>query len=76
MKNWKEEAERMVRDQIARRGITNSRVLDAMKRVPRHLFVPGHLRLSAYSDQPLPIGEGLKNRLLNLVCRPVLQLWA
>ncbi|MBP7494071.1 MAG: protein-L-isoaspartate(D-aspartate) O-methyltransferase [Spirochaetales bacterium] len=58
MKDWKEEAERMVRDQIARRGITNSRVLDAMKRVPRHLFVPGHLRLSAYSDQPLPIGEG------------------
>ncbi len=58
MKDWKEEADRMVKDQIIRRGVTNTRVLDAMRRLPRHLFVPSHLRYSAYTDQPLPIGQG------------------
>jgi protein-L-isoaspartate(D-aspartate) O-methyltransferase len=58
MKDWKEEADRMVKDQILRRGVTNSKVLEAMRRVPRHLFVPSHLRFSAYTDQPLPIGQG------------------
>ncbi|GAB4365988.1 MAG: protein-L-isoaspartate(D-aspartate) O-methyltransferase [Spirochaetales bacterium] len=58
MKDWKEEAERMVREQILHRGVTNPRVLEAMRRVPRHLFVPAHLRHSAYTDQPLPIGQG------------------
>jgi len=58
MKDWKEEADRMVRDQILRRGVTNPKVLEAMRRVPRHLFVPSHLRFSAYTDQPLPIGQG------------------
>ncbi len=58
MKDWHEEANRMVEDQIIRRGVTNSRVLEAMRRVPRHLFVPSHLRYAAYTDQPLPIGQG------------------
>lgn len=40
------------------RGITNQRVLDAVLRVPRHLFVPDELRAEAYADCPLPIGHG------------------
>ena len=46
---------RMVRE-LAARGITDGRVLDAMSRVPRHLFVPEGLRSRAYEDCPLPIG--------------------
>jgi protein-L-isoaspartate(D-aspartate) O-methyltransferase len=49
--------ERMVRQDIAARGISDERVLDAMSRVPRHLFVPGHLRDVAYIDSALPIGR-------------------
>jgi len=49
--------ERMVAGQIAARGVKDPRVLEAMRRVPRHLFVPEPLRLSAYEDYPLPIGE-------------------
>ncbi|HWQ00158.1 MAG TPA: protein-L-isoaspartate(D-aspartate) O-methyltransferase [Vicinamibacterales bacterium] len=49
---------RMVDTQIAARGITDPRVLEAMRRVPRHLFVPPSLAASAYDDRPLPIGEG------------------
>ncbi|MBN2205971.1 MAG: protein-L-isoaspartate(D-aspartate) O-methyltransferase [Candidatus Aminicenantes bacterium] len=48
----------MVRNQIAARGITDQRVLAAMGRVPRHLFVPPGLRDQAYRDYPLPIDEG------------------
>ena len=48
---------RMVDDQIAARDIRDPRVLDAMKRVPRHEFVPEPLRGSAYADSPLPIGH-------------------
>jgi protein-L-isoaspartate(D-aspartate) O-methyltransferase len=46
----------MVRDQIEDRGITDTAVLGAMRRVPRHLFVPLELRDLSYTDQPLPIG--------------------
>ena len=51
--------ERMVRDQLAAPGrdITHKRVLDAMRTVPRHEFVPERLRSSAYADTPLPIGH-------------------
>ena len=49
--------ERMVREDIAARGISDSRVLESMSRVPRHLFVPPGLRDVAYMDSPLPIGE-------------------
>lgn len=48
----------MVREQIRDRGITALRVLDALRAVPRHLFVPEEHRSAAYADQPLPIGEG------------------
>ncbi|MBW2282261.1 MAG: protein-L-isoaspartate(D-aspartate) O-methyltransferase, partial [Deltaproteobacteria bacterium] len=46
----------MVREQIAARGISNPRVLDAMRTVPRHLFVPETQRAHAYENRPLPIG--------------------
>jgi protein-L-isoaspartate(D-aspartate) O-methyltransferase len=48
--------QRMVDEQIAARGIRDARVLDAMRRVPRHLFVPEAARASAYLDYPLSIG--------------------
>jgi protein-L-isoaspartate(D-aspartate) O-methyltransferase len=48
----------MVEQQIAARGITDSAVLDAMRSVPRHLFVPEERRNEAYEDYPLPIGQG------------------
>jgi protein-L-isoaspartate(D-aspartate) O-methyltransferase len=48
----------MVERQLRARGITDERVLAAMGRVPRHLFVPPRLRPLAYTDQPLPIGLG------------------
>ena len=49
--------QRMVKEQIERRGITDKRVLDAMRKVKRHLFVPAYLRNAAYEDRPLPIGH-------------------
>src|SRR2546428_1544617 len=54
---FERERERMVEEQLVRRGITDARVLDAMRRVPRHLFVEEALRERAYGDHPLPIGE-------------------
>lgn len=50
-------AERMVRLQLKTRDIVDSRVLDAMCRVPREAFVPPGSRASAYEDCPLPIGH-------------------
>jgi len=47
----------MVRTQLVGRGIEDPRVLDAMARVPRHLFVPQELRAHAYQDRALPIAE-------------------
>jgi protein-L-isoaspartate(D-aspartate) O-methyltransferase len=49
---------RMVETQIKARGIKDERVLEAMKKVPRHLFVPLETAEAAYSDRPLPIGYG------------------
>ncbi|MEO0085343.1 MAG: protein-L-isoaspartate(D-aspartate) O-methyltransferase [candidate division WOR-3 bacterium] len=49
---------RMVEEQIAVRGITDERVLAAMREVPRHLFVPESQQHHAYEDHPLPIGYG------------------
>ena len=48
----------MVREQIENRGIRDPRVLTAMREVPRHLFVPQKLQPKAYTDRPLPIGDG------------------
>jgi protein-L-isoaspartate(D-aspartate) O-methyltransferase len=52
------ERERMVSDQIASRGVRDARTLAALRRVPRHLFVPAGSRSEAYDDHPLPIGAG------------------
>ncbi|MEW6580576.1 MAG: protein-L-isoaspartate(D-aspartate) O-methyltransferase [Chloroflexota bacterium] len=49
--------ERMVREQLAARDIADPRVLEAMRRVPRHAFVPEPFRARAYEDGPLPIGS-------------------
>lgn len=49
--------ERMVRDQLIARDIRDPRVLEAMRRVPRHRFIPEGLRAHAYDDGPLPIGN-------------------
>lgn len=48
---------KMVEDQIIARGIQDPRVIAAVKKVPRHLFVEEALQGQAYSDHPLPIGE-------------------
>ena len=48
----------MVHSQIMKRGVEEKKVLDAMRKVPRHCFVPARLKSQAYSDHPLPIGEG------------------
>ena len=48
----------MVMGQIARRGITSDRILNAFRDVPRHLFVPQRQIPQAYRDGPLPIGLG------------------
>jgi protein-L-isoaspartate(D-aspartate) O-methyltransferase len=55
---WQVARDRMVETQIAARGITDARVLSAMRKVPRHLFVPEEVRAAAYGDHPLPIGHG------------------
>jgi len=47
----------MVEEQIISRGIRDSEVIEAMKKVPRHLFVEEALQSQGYSDHPLPIGE-------------------
>jgi protein-L-isoaspartate(D-aspartate) O-methyltransferase len=49
---------RMVEQQIAARDVSNARVLDAMRAVPRHRFAPSHPPTLAYADRPLPIGHG------------------
>ena len=48
----------MVETQIAHRGISDQKVLDAIYKVKRHLFVPERLKKLAYGDHPLPIGYG------------------
>lgn len=55
---WVEQRERMVVTQIINRGIKDERVIAAMKKVPRHLFVPAEMIEYAYNDEPVPIGEG------------------
>ncbi len=50
--------DRMVKYQIEARGITDEKVLEAMRKVERHKFIPGHQTASAYEDHPLPIGHG------------------
>ncbi len=55
---FRRDREYMVQRQLIDRGIRDTRVVEAMRRVPRHLFVSGAYHHMAYSDGPLPIGEG------------------
>src|SRR5512136_1095202 len=48
---------KMVEEQITSRGIKDSKLIAAMKKIPRHLFVEEALQNQAYTDHPLPIGE-------------------
>jgi len=54
---FRERREKLV-EHLRRRGIKDERVLSAMLKVPRHLFVPPELSEEAYNDYPLPIGHG------------------
>ena len=56
--SFDEERVRMVAEQLRARGMTDERVLAAFRKVPRHLFVPQEFRREAYTDHPLPIGDG------------------
>ena len=62
MLNFKRAAEddneRMIRTQIMARGVSDPRVIEAFRSVPRELFVPPHLRNAAYEDSPLPLARG------------------
>jgi protein-L-isoaspartate(D-aspartate) O-methyltransferase len=57
-RDWAAERQSMVDEQLRARDIRSPRVLDAMRTVPRHLFVPEAQRDAAYADSPLPIGRG------------------
>jgi protein-L-isoaspartate(D-aspartate) O-methyltransferase len=50
--------DRMIREQIIARGVSDARVIEAFRSVPRELFVPAHLRNAAYEDSPLPLVRG------------------
>lgn len=54
--DWRQQAEKMVQNQIESRGVSDAEVIKVMRDTPRHLFVPGEVRNMAYLDQPLPIG--------------------
>jgi protein-L-isoaspartate(D-aspartate) O-methyltransferase len=58
MIDFEKERKRMVDEQIAFRGVTDPRVLAVMGKVPRHEFMPEALRVQAYGDHAMPIGEG------------------
>ena len=56
--DWARARVQMVASQLERRGVREPRVLDAMRQVPRHMFVPPDQRAGAYEDRALPIGNG------------------
>lgn len=56
-KDYSAAREEMVQKQIVGRGVHNPRVIAAMKKIPRHKFVPEKLQRDAYADHPVPIGE-------------------
>ncbi|HBC79157.1 MAG TPA: protein-L-isoaspartate O-methyltransferase [Bacteroidales bacterium] len=55
---YAEARERMVSEQIISRGVTDQSTLQAMRKVPRHLFILKEYESEAYDDNPLPIGYG------------------
>lgn len=58
MESYQAERERMVENQIARKGIKDESVLAAMRKVPRHLFLPEEAKAYGYIDSPVRIGSG------------------
>ncbi len=56
--DYTKQRHKMVEHQIKARGITDERLLDAFRKVERHLFIPGNSDQFAYADGPLSIGEG------------------
>ena len=58
IQDFKEERDKMVEEQLIPRGILSASVLDAMRSIPRHVFIPEHYHNCAYSDGPVPIGSG------------------
>jgi protein-L-isoaspartate(D-aspartate) O-methyltransferase len=57
-RDWNAARQQMIADQLRARDVRDQRVLDAIARVERHLFVPEHARSDAYEDHPVPIGHG------------------
>lgn len=55
--NWADDRQAMIEEQIKKRGVSDQRLLEALNKVERHLFVPEKYRSMAYADHPLPIGE-------------------
>jgi protein-L-isoaspartate(D-aspartate) O-methyltransferase len=49
--------EKMIEEQLVARQIRDARLLEAMRKIPRHLFVPDEIKAHAYEDRPLPIGQ-------------------
>lgn len=58
MINYEKERLRMVEEQIVSRDVKDERVLAAMRKVPRHEFLPEAIRGMAYADNAIPLGEG------------------
>jgi protein-L-isoaspartate(D-aspartate) O-methyltransferase len=58
MDNYVQARRRMVEEQIAARGVSDTRVLEAMLAIPRHLFLPESQWHHAYEDHPLPLSHG------------------
>ncbi len=58
LKDYSYDREQMVEQQIVKRGIKDKRVIEAMKKVPRHLFIDKVYQHQAYKDYPLPVGKG------------------
>lgn len=56
--SFDKQRERMVETQIRARGVKDKKILQVMRRVPRHLFIPSDMAPYAYADEPLPVGEG------------------
>ena len=57
-KDFEQLSNKMAEEQLVARGVRSETVLEAMRKVPRHLFVPENLQSHAYTDSPLPIGSG------------------
>ena len=58
LQDYSTERHRMVYEQIEQRGVKDQQILEAMRTVPRHAFVPEMYQYKAYDDYPLPIGYG------------------